>query len=242
MQVSWIDAHQVTALAESLRGTPTARTAPLHETFPHGLMADLLPPIETQDEPMPEPETFEAPLPPLPPTSVEPDLQDFRSRLKAIREKAIQAGLMPNLAPVVAVKDDEEEEEEFALPPFEPFAGAVSDRLAAFAFWARPALGNAELFIVGDQGDLVWGQRQQSGLVLSAILAWGASSRMSALAACEASATLRQRLATGAHLTALPCSTRLGIMHIAITGSAPVPDRHLPALREALMAAMEAQP
>ncbi len=240
MQVSWIDANHVTALAESLRGTPTAKTATSQETFPHGLMADLMPIEEIQEDLPTEPETFEPPLPPLPPTNVEPELQDFRSRLKAIREKAIQAGLMPNQAPVVAVEP--EVQEEMTLPPFEPFAGAVSDRLAAFAFWARPALGDAELFIVGDQGDLVWGQRQQSGLVLSAILAWGASSRMSAIAACEAASTLRQRLATGVHLTALPCSTRLGIMHIAITGNVPIPDRHLPALREALMAAMEAQP
>lgn len=232
MQVSWIDAQQVNALAESLRREPTVK-APLEVAVP------VMPAL------MPEPEPFTADEPVHESAPVETPMVDFRSRLQAIRERAIRAGLMPSHQPISEAVVEEapvvESTQPEPLPLFEAMAGSVSERIDAFASWAQPALNQSELFVVGDQGDLLWGQSAHSGLVLSAIMAWGATSRMSALSACETASPLRRVLATGSHLIVIPCATRLGVMHIAITGTVSLPDMHLPALRQALIAAMDAE-
>jgi hypothetical protein len=230
MQVSWIDADQVTALAEGLRrGTAANSPSPETEIGTAPLIDDstsFVFPDEPEHlpEPMAEVMAEEAP---------QPVLNDFRARLQAIRDRAIQAGLIPAQMPVIAMPEVE-------LPPFDPQAGAVPDRLAAFIDWALPALTDSEIFIVDDQGDLHWGSPASSGLVLSAIMAWGAASRMSALAAYETVEPLRQTLATGRHLAVIPCATRLGIMHVAITSPQLVQERQITALRSALVAAMDA--
>ena len=232
MQVSWIDAQQVNALAESLRREPTVKAPP-------EVAAPAMPVL--LDEPVP----FTADEPVHESAPVETPMVDFRSRLQAIRERAIRAGLMPSHQPISEAVPEEapvpEVEQPEPLPPFEAMAGSASERIDAFASWAQPALDQSELFVVGDQGDLLWGQPAHSGLVLSAIMAWGATSRMSALSACETASPLRRVLATGSHLIVIPCATRLGVMHIAITGTVSLPDMHLPALRQALIAAMDAE-
>ncbi len=231
MQVSWIDAQQVNALAESLRREPTVKAPP--EVVPA-----VMPILSDESEPYAVDEPVHESAP------VETPMVDFRSRLQAIRERAIRAGLMPSHQPISEVVEEVVVPEVVmpkSLPPFEAMAGSVSERIDAFASWAQPALDQSELFVVGDQGDLLWGQSAHSGLVLSAIMAWGATSRMSALSACETPSPLRQVLATGSHLIVIPCATRLGVMHIAITGAVSLPDMHLPALRQALIAAMGAE-
>jgi hypothetical protein len=193
---------------------------------------------------MNEPEPFTADEPVHESAPVETPMLDFRSRLQAIRERAIRAGLMPSHQPISEVVDKVVVPEVVmpkSLPPLEAMAGSVSERIDAFAKWAQSALDQSELFVVGDQGDLLWGQSAHSGLVLSAIMAWGATSRMSALSACETPSPLRRVLATGSHLIVIPCATRLGVMHIAITGTVSLPDMHLPALRQVLIAAMDAE-
>ena len=230
MQVSWIDADQVTALAEGLRQGPAVNsptpaadmgTAPLIDDATSFVFPDA---PEDLTEPMAEVFVGEEP---------QPALNDFRARLQAIRDRAIQAGLIPAKMPVITAPEVE-------LPSFDPQAGAIPDRLAAFIDWAQPALVDSEIFIVDDQGDLHWGSPASSGLVLSAIMAWGAASRMSALAAYETVEPLRQTLATGRHLAVIPCATRLGIMHVAITSPQLVPQKQITALRSALIAAMDA--
>jgi hypothetical protein len=63
---------------------------------------------------------------------------------------------------------------------------------------------------------------------------------MSGVLAFERVPLLHQRLATGDHLTALPCPTRIGLLHIAITGDHALADEHVPELRQALITAVEA--
>jgi hypothetical protein len=230
MQVSWIDADQVTALAEGLRrGLAINSPSPDAETGTAPLIDDptsLVFPDEPEHLPESMAEVMVA-------EEHQPVLNDFRARLQAIRDRAIQAGLIPAQMPVIALPEVE-------LPPFDPQSGEVPHRLAAFIDWAQPALVDSEIFIVDDQGDLHWGSPASSGLVLSAIMAWGAASRMSALAAYETVEPLRQTLATGRHLAVIPCTTRLGIMHVAITSPLIVPQRQITALRSALVAAMDA--
>jgi hypothetical protein len=229
MQVSWIDAHQVTALAEGLRRSP-AKTASI--ATPEPFSAPLMEvPAAFVDADEPE----QSPLVEVPAESESPPpMVDFRARLQAIRDRAISAGLIPAMAPAVA------KEAEVELPPFLPKTGAVSERLAAFIDWAQPGLPDAEFFIVDDQGALHWGTPATSGLVLSAIMAWGAASRMSALAACETQEPLRQIMATGRHLAVIPNATRLGLLYVAITTAAPLSGRQILAISHALVAAMDA--
>lgn len=232
MQVSWIDAHQVTALAEGLRRAPTK--SPLPSAATQSVATSLV----DDSAAFVFPEELEEPLESLAEVIVEsdspPPMVDFRARLQAIRERAVSAGLIPAKAPAPP------EELHLELPPFQPRTGAVSARLAAFIDWAQPALVDAEIFIVDDQGDLHWGTPATAGLALSAIMAWSAASRMSALAACETPEPLRQVLATGRHLAVIPCPTPLGIMHVAITSLALVPQAQILVISQALTSAMDA--
>lgn len=312
MQVSWIDAEEISALAESLRREPGVKTPPPAATpvapaltqQPSALPEPAPPPavheskLPPMDLPVPAPlpvapKTFEMPLrqppplpveakspamsvpqpPPLPVESRAPEMDeplpesvpmnvptvDFRSRLQAIREHAIRAGLISkqqpsaevvaaapvsmapvSITPVTAVPVPEIVQPN-SLPAFDATAGFQSGRIYAFASWALRVLGQSELFVVGDQGNLLWGQPARSGMVLSAIMAWGATSRMSAFSAFETAAPLRQVLATGSHLIVIPCATRLGAMNIAIISAQPLPDMHVPTLRQALIGAMGAE-
>jgi hypothetical protein len=230
MQVSWIDADQVTALAEGLRLGP-AKSSPVPDAeLGAAPLIDDSTSLVFPDEPEHLPESM---IEVMAEEEPQPVLNDFRARLQAIRDRAIQAGLIAAQMPVMALAEVE-------LPPFDPQAGAVPERLAAFIGWAQPALADSEIFIVDDQGDLHWGSPASSGLVLSAIMAWGAASRMSALAAYETVEPLRQMLATGRHLAVIPCATRLGIMHVAIASAQLVQLKQITALRSALVAAMDA--
>ena len=230
MQVSWIDADQVTALAEGLRLGP-AKSSPVPDAeLGAAPLIDDSTSLVFPDEPEHLPESM---IEVMAEEEPQPVLNDFRARLQAIRDRAIQAGLIAAQMPVMALAEVE-------LPPFDPQAGAVPERLAAFIGWAQPALADSEIVIVDDQGDLHWGSPASSGLVLSAIMAWGAASRMSALAAYETVEPLRQMLATGRHLAVIPCATRLGIMHVAIASAQLVQLKQITALRSALVAAMDA--
>ncbi len=190
---------------------------------------------------------------PKPPEEVRhPDLQDFRSRLQAIRVRAMDAGLLPSTVgtqePAVQEREEEplEEELEVDVPttnriwgPFKPAGCTVPERIESFAAWAQPKLGWSELFVFGDQGDLLWGQSVHQRLVQTTVMAWVSTSRMSAVFAFDRAPLLRRQMANGQQLTALPCPTRLGLMHIAVTSSQPLSDEHIPELRAALISAME---
>lgn len=260
MQVSWIDADEVGALLGRLRDTPPPEPpVELTNEAQELLMAEF------------EPVHAESPQPPaaVPQTPAETssdshhDLDLFRARLQAIRERAMNAGLLPGDAPSPQAAEPDsppatEGEEELTgeLPsveeppppfddepswvPYQPSGNSVNERLDGFASWARPLMNGSSLFVIDDQGDLLWGQSSHQELVVTTVMAWVAFSRMSGVFAFERIPLLHQRMATGDHLTALPCPTRLGLLHIAITGGHPVADECVPELRQALIAAMEA--
>lgn len=258
MQVSWIDADEVGALLGRLRDTPPAEAAV--ELTPEA-PALLAPEFEPLQEVVPEPPA-PAPEPPAETSSdSHHDLDMFRARLQAIRERAMNAGLLPGDTPAPATPEldslPEEEEagteespveqtpppaavEAPAWTPYRPSGNSVNERLEGFASWAQPLMNGSHLFVIDDQGDLLWGKSPHQELVVTTVMAWVAFSRMSGVLAFERVPLLHQRMATGDHLTALPCPTRLGLLHIAITGDHAVADEHVPELRQALIAAMEA--
>lgn len=255
MQVSWIEESDMTALLGRLR-EPASPAKDDEEEF-GGAGTLFEEPAAAPPEPAPAHMAAAAPAEP------HADLDDFRSRLQAIRERAVGAGLLPQ--PVVVQEEVEEpaeagfeepaarshpqEEEEApataaqettAWTAFEPRGSSVMERLESFASWAEPNLQESELFVIDDQGDILRGSPDHQELVLTTVMAWVASSRMSAVFAFDRAPLLRQAMASGGHLVAIPCPTRLGLLHIAITSAQPLPDEHLPELRHALISAMEA--
>lgn len=244
MQVSWIDATQLSALANSLRLQSTATREPEPpETNP----------VESIECSGPVDDKVEVEV--MPPVHEQP-VDEIRSKLKAIREKAIRAGLIradaPSATPEVSTKDADLDEplpepessaesltESTVLEAMPAAFGDVHQRISLFADWAQPALKGSDLFIVDDQGQLLWGPPLRSSIVLSAIMAHMATARMSAQTACETEAPSSQTLASGSQLILLPCATRLGIMHIAILGSAVMETNLLSQLSQTLIQAMD---
>jgi hypothetical protein len=265
MQVSWIDPEDVASLAESLR-RPPPRPAPPPSTG-HGL--SLLEEIEEQPEALDGtaaelPDThpseeefsggFHTPSLPEPPAALSPesgaapDLQALRQRLQAIRERAMDAGLLPGAAAVVRPPEPAPPPVLEAPPapvsapaPFQVPLGSVMARLEAFAAWADRSLDQADVFVVDDRDDLLWGPQEQAGLVLSALMAQAAATRSSALSACEGAHALHQALPTGRMLTVIPCGTRLGMMQVAVVSAEALSPDQSEALRGALTAAMDAE-
>lgn len=242
MQVSWIDADEVGALLGSLRDTAPASA----QEEPEDTLAALLSQLKTSPRPEAAPAEPAASSPDpaaeaAPPHH--PDLHSFRQRLDAIRTHAMEAGLLAREEPL-----DEPEDEPLPEPQaptrtahFHPQGSTVAERLASFIQWAQPRLGGAELYVIGDQGELLWGHKSaHQGLVLTTVMAWVAFTRMSGALALHSSPILRQPMADSGHLMALPCPTRLGLLHIAATGGQPIADDLVPELRSALIRAMEA--
>ena len=254
MQVSWIDADEVGALVGHLRvKTAVPPTVEEEPAYPVQSLLDAPEPDEALEMFRVQVAEAAKPVTKEPAEVVHPDLQDFRSRLQAIRERAMGAGLLPSPAgkpesEAIEIKDEPEEvepEPEVASVnpswvPFKPSGRTVAERLESFAAWAQPQLGWSELFIIGDQGDLLWGQSIHQGLVQTTVMAWVSTSRMSAVFAFDRAPLLRRQMANGRQLTAVPCPTRLGLMHIAITSEQPLSEEHVPELRAALISAMEA--
>jgi hypothetical protein len=260
MQVSWIDADEVGALLGRLRDAPPPQASiELTNAAPALLVAEIEPVVHAE---VPEPPAAVPQAPAESSSDSHRDLDLFRARLQAIRERAMNAGLLPGEAaeprpaepdspPVTEEEVDmaEEHPEDETPPasdeapswtPYRPSGNSVNERLDGFASWARPLMNGSHLFVIDDQGDLLWGQSLHQELVVTTVMAWVAFSRMSGVLAFERVPLLHQRMATGDHLTALPCPTRLGLLHIAITGDHALADEHLPELRQALIAAMEA--
>jgi hypothetical protein len=245
MQVSWIDETDMSALLGSLRGPVKPAT----------VQEELACDDTLWDEPetaVPAAPSVRPPEPAVTSTEAHADLHDFRARLQAIRNRALDAGLLSRVqeaAPDVeaepftpeapAAETQLHEPVSSAWSTFQPSGSTVIERLASFVAWAQPHLIESEFYIIDDQGEVLWGQSHYRGLVLSTVMAWVATSRMSAVFAFERAPLLRKPMATGGHLLAIPCPTRLGLMHLAITTAHPLPDEPLPDLRQALIMAME---
>lgn len=219
-------------------------------------------------------------------------LSGIRDRLRAIRERALAAGLLaraadptalpggepsshgstdeePSVAEVSPVADGEPqrlevEKEEWPTPQealaevvgqevvreqqaedeidsFEVPLGSIGERLEAYCRWAQRRLNGAELLLMDDHGDVLWGQSAQAGLVLSVLMASMAAARSSALAAFSAPRVVRQTLANQRTMTVIPCPTCYGLIHLAVMHAEALDERESGLLREALIAAMQAQ-
>jgi len=124
-------------------------------------------------------------------------------------------------------------------PAFVVPAVGLSDRLAALAVWSCDRLGTAEVLLVDDYGDVLWGGHSQTPLVISAMMAWHATQRSTAESACSEPQRIDKALASGRALTVLPARTRYGVVSIAAIQDQPMAKDDESAIREALILAVE---
>ncbi|MCA1963628.1 MAG: hypothetical protein LDL31_06760 [Prosthecobacter sp.] len=214
MQVSWIDAAEVSSLIDGLR-------APLPEE---------------QENPQETAQEQHQPAPPLTSPPRHADLEHIRRRLDAIRSSAMQAGLLSPQQTAIEKEPRADATCPLQLPP----GSTVAERFTAFASWASPKLSHAEILILGDQGDLLWGRSAcHQGFIITTVMAWIALTRRNGAHVLQSHPVLRQPMTDGGHLLVLPCLTRLGLLHLAITTAQPIPDEELPSLATSLKQALE---
>jgi hypothetical protein len=181
-------------------------------------------------------------------------LSRIRDKLRAIRQRATEAGILTRTSEVVAVEAAPETAREVITPPAEPIAavappqtpvfeipaGTREVRLAAFAGWARQVLqeDGGHVLVMSDDGEVLWGGEAKAGLVLSTMMAWGAAIRASAMSACGTPPLIHQPLASGNVLTVIPCETVAGMVHAAVAAPVGLTREQAHLLRGALCAAM----
>lgn len=293
MQVSWIDADQIKALVAQIGpleastveapvvmeiDTPAATSAdswgfamdwsaPPTQPVPSAALMETVLAEPMPPEPQPEREMEsddDRPAHALHNPAAALPLSRIRDKLRAIRQRAAEAGILtrtsdiapPEPAPEVtapvdaesSIKEDEPPRdavpEHAAAPPAAPAFdlphGSRDVRLAAFAGWAKQVLheDGGHVLVMSDDGEVLWGGESKAGLVLSTMMAWGAAIRASAMSACETPPLIHQPLASGNVLTVIPCETACGIVHAAVAAPAGLSHDQAHVLRGALCAAM----
>lgn len=187
-------------------------------------------------------------------------LSRIRDKLRAIRQRAADAGILS--------RQDEPSTRSTALTSFTPSAvsetlglasthgsvgvhphatfdfqvpqGPREQRLAAFGAWAGRVLAGSgsHVLVMSEEGDVLWGGEAKAGLVLSAMMAWGAAMHGSALPPTGTHEIARAPLGSGQVLTVVPCQTITGTLHAAVVAPQAVPEATASLLRNALAAAI----
>jgi len=239
MQVSWIDVDNLNALLARI-APQAAPEAPLPVMPPASVpepAGQFM--MNAEEEPAPlstvvdedDPPEEEAPLP-YPEAAL--PLSKIRDKLRSIRQRANEAGILAKPEMPAASR----------LAALASAAGGQQERLAAFGSWARQVLreDGGHVLVMNDDGELLWGGDAKAGLVLSAMMAWSATQRGSAhAAACQTAPVVRQALASGHTLTVIPCVMSTGVLyHAAVAGPAALSDEVAGELRKALVRTMEA--
>jgi hypothetical protein len=264
MQVSWIDQDDLRELVDGLRRETDSSQGKkglaweLH-TLPES--AFEIPPDDEgrpmdvgvgEVEPAVQPPEESLPQEQISPAAVE----EIRDRLKSVREKALGAGLLKrpqpepedegSVEPLLSHDPGEPKVDETtpspgpAAPDFHVPAGPVPLRLDAYAAWAGGWLGESQIFLLDEEGHLLWGVQAKSGLVLSAVLAWSAARHASAVEAVEVPAVIRQSAGSAGAISLVPCRTRHGMIQVGIQRQSSLTDLEAGLLREALAVAMDA--
>ncbi len=292
MQVSWIDPDEVRSLLAQLDTPPPA--AKHHSAWEvHTL--PIAPPASTEavhlleesvnnDQRMPEPEFADRR-----PGPGNAELWRIREKLRALREKAQESGILPRLkaaisTPAVAAKLVPEMEAPVpaeaplatlaeAVAPtadYEPLFSSTGEappraeppapteqpvnhatpfvvpalglggRLATLAEWTCERLGNRDILLVDDFGDVLWGGQAQTPLVLSAMMAWQSSQHSTtAVTTSNMPSRIDKELSGGRSLTILSTRTRYGVVNLAAIGPEPIAEAEALALQDALSRAVE---
>lgn len=256
MQVSWIDADDVrdfvAILAEPHAKSGFAATE-LH-TLPEpasGNGLDLL-----AEKPAAPPWQLPAAAPGA---DASPEIALIREKLRLIRDRAQEAGLLskepapqpvapapPPVAPVAPPQTATARSPEPVAEPA-PVAAAssvrprseklnIAERLDEFAQWAAKLTTSEESFMLDDHGDLLWGSPTTDDLIVFAKLAMNATSRLNAATLAQPSAPTRMAVGPGRELQLVSCPTRHGVVTLVMMNPQQTPAA---TLREALALAID---
>lgn len=185
-------------------------------------------------------------------------LSRIRDKLRAIRQRASDAGILARGSDVPAVwaANDEaavpnsakasaptEEDLPQVLELVIPHASR-EERLSAFGSWARQVLRDdgGHVLVMNDDGEVLWGGEAKAGLVLSTMMAWGAAMRASTLPTTSQPVIIRQSLSSGQVLTVIPCHTAHGLVHATVVGTEGLSDKQADVLRGGLCSVMAESP
>lgn len=249
MQISWIDPDELRALANQLLD-------PEPEP-PHDASFDLreLPEAGLPSAPLIGSDFFEESLPssplqeaddeeleedPLEPATPPAEVEQIRAKLRAIRDRARDAGLLP---PPPEPPSQPETSQQAPAPPskpqttrFLPLEGTIAERLDAFAHWALEFARAENLIIIDDHGDILWGVPTRDDLVVNAMLLIHTDREN---AGPETSQILRTGSIPGKQLSVLRAPTRHGCVNLALLAVHHLPDEDGTLLREALSLAVD---
>jgi len=254
MQVSWIDADHLKGLVAQIMpaGSTTQEEVPLPKEAEPSAMRDALA-TWLMPEPVSEGEEEKSETAQVAPTLDEAaPLGRIRDKLKAIRQRASEAGILARgksvpshevAAPAEVEPQTTQGPTQKTIIPFEIPPGARAERATAFTVWARQVVGaeGAHVLVMNEEGELLCGGGAKASLVLSAMMALGAATRCHAQAACEVAPVTRRPLASGEVLTVIPCEVPTGIMHAAVVAPSGLDDGLALVLRSALTAALQTQ-
>ena len=254
MQLSWIDPEALRELASKLDHPAPVKEEPVvHQlAVERAVEANLLGAApDHPGKPSPEPESH-APAP----GPADLQVARIREQLKMIRNKALQAGLLPAeppppppeappSPPVSAPAAPVFSPAPAAVmapnpPPVNPFRGnTLGERLDEFARWASGRLAAEDLLLVDDHGDVLWGTKGRADLALTALLSLNTALRSTAGGGIRPPGLIRNQLSPGRELTVLPCSTRHGTVTLALLNAKDIPQDAVDSLREHLVHAVE---
>lgn len=277
MQVSWIDAEHLNSLLarispvekpqESLPAdevfvasapptgddfgfldAPMHPEAPVREEVPTvGVPCIVAVPASMEPDESDEPAVDEDEQPLHNPGAALP-LSRIRDRLRAIRQSAVDAGILTRSAGPVAASSATDSAQEVVADtdkrdaaPGPEASGTRRERLASFASWARGRLQEhgGHIVVMDDSGEFLWGGEGNPAMVLSTMMACGAAIRASAGPACGVSTVIRRTLASGHVLTVIPTTLDTGGLHVAVTAPVALSDEVAGSLRDGLVLAMQ---
>ncbi len=269
MQVSWIDPEEIAKLAAQLVGPLEINGSPSWDINTLPDIADESIAQKTASAFNQLADSLDAPAP----ENIEnagqvaaPEIEHIREKLRSIRERAVNAGVIA--APVQKIKEPPDEVAIKApsvpaarLPitislsppppagpaaaatpkpaPFLPLGGPISERLAAFMKWSSQIVPCEDRLLMDDHGDMLWGGASRSELALSAILAVSATLRSAPQAMTRPAAVIHSRLGHDRELSVLPCPTRFGMVTLALLNAPAIDDETAAILRDALTLCIE---
>ena len=231
MRVSWIDETHLQALLGRLEAplpveaemeAPELETLPDEDDGPLSFFDEEesekpqltpqveefpeLPPVAEEVETMPEPVVEPAPMAEA---EMAPPLDRIRERLKLIRHRAAEAGILSHTLPVP----------EAAAPVIE----SPETRLAAFAKQVLTRLPpEAKLIILDADGGIVWNNDPKPGLMLSMLMALKAARQASPDAIHQGDAATHHDLPPDHVMSVFTQATTAGPLHIAIKAHAAI--------------------
>ncbi|MFO1439895.1 MAG: hypothetical protein U1F81_16350 [Verrucomicrobiaceae bacterium] len=212
----------------------------MEEAAPHPVEAlqpvrEEFPPLpQTREEPVLQPEASaepeeaheevhdDAPVDTTPvhaEAEAAPPLDRIRERLRMIRHRAAEAGILSHSLPVV----------EAAAPVVE----TPEARLAAYARRALEALPAGSLVTILDaEGGILWNNNPKPGLVLSTVMALKAAQHGSIEAIAGRNEVIRQDLPPEHYLTIFYVVSASGQIEVAIKSRLPVGDEMIESWRQ----------